>query len=185
MTTKPTGRPVGRPRKPRPPRRPRVGRPAQPFLEDPDRYAIALLDAMLALEMGSARACAMGVAVWQVGSQADPPRVLAGRVVTNWERRRTRKNSTAGTLEGRAVTLRTKQRRSCTEQEGRWRVAMAKAFTLVLRARDPAAVKLAILAHAISIGEGEFAGRVMLPMLDAKFSSPEFPPNFVSTTTCI
>jgi GAF domain-containing protein len=89
MVTKPTGKPVGRPRKPRPPRRACAGRPTLPFRNDPDRYAVALLDAMLALEMGSERACAMGIAALQVGIEAGSRRILNERVVTNWHRKHT------------------------------------------------------------------------------------------------
>ena len=103
MVTKPTGKPVGRPRKPRPPRRARAGRPTLPFRKDPDCYAVALLDAMLALEMGSERACAMGIAALQVGTETGSRRILNGRVVTNWHRKHTRPGSMAATLRGREI----------------------------------------------------------------------------------
>lgn len=184
VVSKPTGRPVGRPRKSRPPRRPRAGRPQQNFRDDPDRYAVALLDAMLALEVGPERACAMGIAAWQVGIEGDPQRVSSdGRVVTNWERWRTRMGALAATLRGKEATLRAKQRRIRSAEERTWRAAMASAFMLVLGARDPEAVKATVLARAQSVGEGEFARWFMLPMLAAKFSSnpsPEFPTNFVA-----
>jgi hypothetical protein len=51
---------------------------------------------------------------------------------------------------------------------------MAYAFMLVIGARDPEAVKPIVLARAGSVSEGPFAQHVMLPMLAAKSSSPEF-----------
>ena len=184
MVTKPTGKPVGRPRKPRPPRRVRAGRPTLPFRNDPDRYAVALLDAMLALEMGTGRACAIGIAAWQVGIEGDAPRVSDdGRIVKNWERERTKRGSLAGTLEGRALTLRSKQRRCRSADESQWRKAIASAFMLALRAPDRGASKRTILERADGVGEREFARRVMVQMLEEKLlptPSPEFPSNFVS-----
>ena len=186
MVSKPTGRPIGRPRKQRSPPPSREQKLAQKFLRDGDRYAVALLDAKLALEMESERACAVSVAVWQVGIEVDPPRVSDdGRIVTNWGRERTQKGAQAATLEGRAVTLRAKQRRTRSAAECIWRTAMASAFMLVLGARcNSEAARSAIVARAESVGEGEFARWFMLPMLAAKFSSnpsPEFPGKTVST----
>ena len=186
MVSKPTGRPVGRPRKARSPPPSREEKLGRKFLSDGDRYAGALLDAMLMLEMGSERACAVGVAVWQVGIEADQQRVSTdGRVVTTWERERTKVGSSSATLEGRAATLRAKQRRIRSAAELIWRRAMMSAFMLVLGARARKAVESAIITRAESVGEGDFARRVMLPMLDAKFPpapSPEFPGEIVSTT---
>ena len=179
MVTKPTGRPVGRPRKPRLPRCARPGRPPQRFLDDPDRYVVALLDAMLALEMGSERACAVAV---------------ADQLLTVLETRRPR--PTTG-QEGLALTLRSKQRRIGNRAtktlhskqrhfasliEANWRRTMGSAFMLALCAADCAAAKQAILQRAEAVGEGEFARTVMWPMVDAKFGAlPEFSGNFVST----
>ena len=185
MVSKPTGRPVGRPRKPKRPRRPQAGRPPQTFRNDPDRYAVALLDAMLALELGSERACALGIAVWQVGIEATPRQIVSDRhVLTSWLRKPTRTGALAATLEGRALTLRSKQRRRCSGEDGAWRTAMASSFMLVLGACNLESVKSTILARAESVGEGEFAECVMLPMWVEKFaqtSAPEFSGNFAST----
>jgi hypothetical protein len=49
---------------------------------------------------------------------------------------------------------------------------MAQAFDMVIRARDrEAAAKLKpiVFQMAAAVGEGEFADRVMLRMMDAKF----------------
>jgi hypothetical protein len=122
-------------------------------------------------------------AAMEVGVEGNPQRFSGdGRVVTNWERELTKRGSTAATLRGREATLRAKQRRTRSADEGAWRAAMASAFMLVLRGRK--AAKSAIVARAESVGEGEYARCVMLPMLDEKFPpnpSPEFPGNIVST----
>jgi hypothetical protein len=156
MASKRTGRPVGRPRKPKPRRRPRAGRPPLNFKDDPDRYAVALDDALLAFEMASERTCAAVLA------QPMPMTTLAGR----------------------AAGLRGKQRRCRSAEEGAWRTVMASCFMLVLGARDQDCVKPVILARAESINEGDFARRVLLLMLAAKFaqtSVPEFSHNLIST----
>jgi hypothetical protein len=179
MVSKPTGRPIGRPRKPRPPRRSRAGRPPQLFPRDPDRYAVALLDALDTLEAGSGRACAAAVTAPLLD------------VLQTYSRR-----PTTG-LEGLALTLRSKQRRignratktlDPTERwvacliEINWRRVMGSAFMLALGAQDRIAAKQAILQRAETVGEGEFARTVMWPMVDAKFDAlPEFSGNFVST----
>lgn len=187
VVSKRTGKPVGRPRKPRSPPLSREQKLAQKFLRDDDRYATALLDAQLALEMGSERACAMAITTMEVGVEGNPQRVSGeGRIITNWELARTIRGAKAGTLEGRASTLRVKQGRVRSVKEGRWRKAMAFAFMLVLGARrDSEALRSAIVARAESVGEVEFARWFMLPMLAAKFPSnpsPEFPGKIVSTS---
>jgi hypothetical protein len=175
MVTKRTGRPPGRPRKARPPRRPKAGRPPQGFRHDPDRYAIGLLDAMLALGKGSRFDCARAVAVWLVGLEADEQHVSAehpGLMVTNWWADHTRPGATAATVKGKAHTLLKKQRRRSGPFERHWREMMAQAFDMVIRARDrEAAAKLKpiVFQMAAAVGEGEFADRVMLRMMDAKF----------------
>jgi len=68
MVTPRTGGLRGRPRKPRSLSRPK-GRPRVPFLRDPDRYRVALLDAMLAVKMGSLRACSTAVVVLDIGNK--------------------------------------------------------------------------------------------------------------------
>jgi hypothetical protein len=185
VVSKPTGRPRGRPRKPRPPRRPKAGRPLLDFRNDPDRYAVALLDAMLALEMGPERWCSGGVAGWMCGIEFFGPFKLKklkkypGHIAASWPRNRRRDN--AGTLDGKATTLRIKQRRCRNIAEAVWRKVMAGAFMLVIGARDQEAIRPIILQRATAVGEGAFAKRVMLPMVGAKISLPEFPTNLIST----
>jgi hypothetical protein len=173
VVTKRTGRPPGRPRKPRPPRRSKPGRPPQDFRHDPDRYAIALLDAMLVLEMGSRFDCARAVAVWLVGWEAAEQRASVehpGFVVTNWRAKPTRPGAAAATVKGKALTLLQKQSRPADFR----REMLAQAFDLVLRARNrEATAKLApiVFQMAAMVGEGEFGARVMVPMMIAKFAT--------------
>ena len=187
MVSKPTGRPIGRPRKPRSTPPSREQKLAQKFLRDGDRYAVALLDAMLALEMGSERACAVGVAVWQVGIEADPPRVSAdGRVVTNWERERTQKGSQAATLGGSSCHVASQ----ATPHPQRRRVHLAHGHGVRLHARAWRRVTRRprgppLLRERNPSARANSPDAFMLPMLAAKFSpnpSPEFPGKIVSTT---
>jgi hypothetical protein len=140
------------------------------FQEDSDRYAVALLDAMLALEMGSERGCAVAVATWLVGVEFYGPHRPSAFAVTGWAINRTEARASAGTLEGKAATLRIKQRRCRSPAEGHWRKVMAEAFMLTIGARDQAAAKAAVLQRAGTIGEAEFALTVLWPMIDARFS---------------
>ena len=69
------------------------------FLEDPDRYWVALMDAFLALANDpefSERNAAIAAASWEVGQEGDAPRPSAdhpGLVVTNWLRNVTRRRA--------------------------------------------------------------------------------------------
>jgi hypothetical protein len=137
---------------------------------------------MLALELGSERACSIAIAAWQVGLQLDSQ--VGGWIA--WAVSPTLKGATAATLPGRADTLRGKQRRTCSGSDAAWRTAVAGAFMLALGAREREAVKRAILWRAETAGEGEFARAVIWPMVDAKFGAdvalPEFPGNFTTTS---
>jgi hypothetical protein len=178
MVSRRTGRPRGRPRKPKPPPQAH-GRPKYKFARDPDRYVVALLDAMLMLEMGSERACAMGIAAQAVGWQGRRPTlsiVHPGLIVTNWRKQTKPGIRKPKTLEGRAAVLREKRRRAPTnpiEPAGRWRQVMGWCFKAVLAAGDAKTTKAAVARWADLIGEGAFARQVLYSMIDAKFSPPE------------
>ena len=103
---------------------------------------------MLALEMGSERACAMGIAAVEVGVEGDPQRVSGdGLVVTNWERWRTRMGAMAATLRRPSLDIASQAAPRPQRGGGTWRTAMASAFMLVLGAhRDSEAVRSAIIA---------------------------------------
>lgn len=181
MVTKPTGRPRGRPPKARPPPstvRRKVGRPPLALVADPDRYAIGLLDGMLALRRGSERDCSLAVVVWFIGVEGNEPKLIERAkgvfVLTNWkadrDRPHTRPGANAATLDGRAATLRRKRRRYRKSVDLGWRSAMGSAFQIVLACPDPVAAKrLAILAASVA-GEEEFAREKLWPMIDARFS---------------
>ena len=186
VVSKPTGRPVGRPRKPRPPKPSREEKLARKFLRDPDRFAVAMLDAMLALELGTERDCALAIAMLLVGVEGDPPRDSGKMLVTNWERSRTVRGSTAATPEGRATTLRGKQDRCRSAVEGAWRSHMASAFMLAIGARDREMVKAAVVQYVMASGEPDpvRAIRFLWQMIDAKPTGnllPEFPAKTVAT----
>jgi len=145
---------------------------------------VALLDALLALGMGSKRACTAAVAAELVGLQGDRPRPSIehpGLIVCSWERKSTRQGARAGTLEGKAATLREKQRCCWTLKERAWRKAMAYAFMLTIDSRRPREVLRSLIVQtAAAVGEGDFASTVMLRML-AERTLPEFLTNLAST----
>ena len=173
MVSKPTGKPVGRPRKPRPPPPSHEQKLARKFLKDPDRYGVALLDAMLALEMGSERACAMGIAAMAGRHRRRATTAVAGAMggsspIGNGSA--PRKGSGPGRWRAGQSTLRVKQGRIRSAEEGRWRTAMAIRFHA--RASAPV-IRRPEVRHRCVRGKwsakASFARRVMLPMFAAKF----------------
>ncbi len=162
MVSKPTGRPRGRPKKAhevaaeRREKR-RIGRPTVHFREDPDRFLVALIDALMLANGWSERRASVEVAKLQVGrpltkSEIDqlwPGARLAapdgwvltaygppissfgganGRLSSN-----TRVGSRSGTIEGRAATLRQKAREWESDIEAkRWRIAMGAAARVAI-----------------------------------------------------
>lgn len=163
MVSRPTGRPRGRPKKAseiaseRREKR-QAGRPTLPFKEDPDRFLVALIDATMILNGWSERRASIEIAALQVGrplteSEIDqlwPGARLAapdgwmlaaygppidsfgganGRLPSN-----TRGGSRAGTIEGRAATLRQKAREWESDISAkRWRVAMSTAIGAAIK----------------------------------------------------
>lgn len=167
MASPRTGRPRGRPRKPKPPARPRGNQPYD-FFRDPDRYAIALLDVLLADGAGSARDLSFAIAAWQVGIEAESPSGAKhpGLVATHWLTKRTIPGARAATLEGRAATLRQKQaRKTIPTAQAEWRTTMASCFNIVFGARDRARAQAAVLERAATVGEQDFAWLVLCPMI--------------------
>lgn len=181
MVTKRTGRPRGRPRKVRPPAR-RVGRPSLNLRADPDRYAIAYLDAMLGLRLASESACAKALAIWQLAKAGNPPKLSVDRrhVITNWrgikdrpgERDDLLPGARAGTIRGRVATFRNKRRHYRSPRDLEYRTRMSAAFRAVSASEiaDTEVAKWVALLAAALVGEEEFARRVLWPMIDARFS---------------
>jgi hypothetical protein len=170
MVTKRTGRPRGRPRKPA---RPRLahGRPKKSLRNDPDRFEIALLDAMLALGLGSERACAAAIVTNLIGVELEAPKLVtkSGRsyVATSW--RGTQPGAQAGTLEGRIATLRGKRRDYQSEADLYWRMAMSAAFNAAIAIPDKAqAERVALHAATMAGEECEYAR--LLQLIAARFS---------------
>jgi hypothetical protein len=173
VVTPRTGRARGRPRKPAKPAKPQrsAGRPTLSFFDDPDRYRVGCLDALLALGIRSESACARALAALDVAIEGGEGKLAPdGRLVTTWERFRTRAGATAATLDGRASTLREKQRRCRSPEEANWRRAMSSCFKVALHPRDRLRAKAGVLTLATVVGEGDFAQRVLWPMIDARFS---------------
>jgi len=166
MVTKRTGNPRGRPPKPMPPRRDR-GRPTKFFSirNDPARFQIAMLDAMLALQWGSERACAAAIVAYLISFEASPPELRAdGYVVTRW---RGTKPGAAATIDGRVATLREKRRTYHSGSDLAWREAMGAAYQAVLMLPNKDQAKHVALAAAQMAGE---KGTHLSELIDARFS---------------
>jgi hypothetical protein len=150
------------------PRKPgaRRGRPPVAWTKDPHRYAVALLDALLAFEMASERQCALLAAAIMLGERVEKISLDAlnrhpGMIGEAYDKAFGSGESTA-TFEGRAATLRQKYRAKCNPATAQWRIAMAGIFMLVIGAKDREKVKREALARAAEIGEEVFVRDVLL-----------------------
>lgn len=146
-----------------------MGRKRLRLIDDPDRYEIAELDALIPQQRGTEHAWAKGTTYLSIGVEGEAGRLSAdGRhVVTNWQRDRTRRGSNAGTIKGRLATLRAKRRRYRSAADIHWRATMSAAFQAVFTLTDRQQAKRVALAAAKIVGEVEFAYRVLWPMIEA------------------
>ena len=133
MATRRTGKPKGRP-------------PVE-WGDDPDRYAVALIAALDALEATSIRQSALLAAVLML----DKP------VGDNGFEKITGPDESAVTEEGRADALRRKYRTAAGDPaSARWIVTMAGIFMLLIGAKDWEKVEHASLRRASVLGEQDF-----------------------------
>jgi hypothetical protein len=158
--------------------RPR-GRPPYDFLHDPERYAIAYIDALVALgvsETDAFKAAAARMIGIPMGCRTVGPRRKRGRglvqggVLVNYDNGST-------TIVGKADTLRRKFKRPMSPEEGMWCVAMGHAFLLALRGKDLHRCASKIEELAKSVGEAAYAQTELLPLLAARFFPPDFMPD--------
>jgi hypothetical protein len=149
--------------------RPR-GRPRYDFLHDPERYAIAYVDALVVLgvsETDAFKAAAAHIVGVPTGCRTVDPRrkrgrgVVQGGVLINYDRKIR--------IEGKAVTLRRKFKQSTAPEDLVWRVTMGRAFLLALRGKDLERCALKIEELAKSVNEAHYAQAELLPLLAAKF----------------
>ena len=196
MVTKPTGRPRGRPRKQIEKTLIRSrGRPRKGFLDDPDRYIIALMDACeLALKKTKREAALIAVAE-SVGNMVLASdydglvapvvaKALPGEITIAWaERSRaarddgaidTREGSRWSNVESRATVIRTKARKWDDDGDAsKWRSHMSAAFAVALghpfgpiSFDNIRAAKHSARWEANEVGEQQIAEKVIVPMID-------------------
>jgi len=151
------------------------GRPPYDFLHDPERYAIAYVDALVALgvsETDAFKAAAAHIVGIPMGYRTVDSRRRRGRGLVegggliNYDRK-TR-------IEGKAVTLRRKFKQSTAPEELVWRVTMGRAFLLALRGKDLYRCASKIEELAKSVGEVAYAQTVLSPLLAAKILHARF-----------
>lgn len=160
------------------------GRPSKSFLEDPERYSIALSDALIALGVPepSAFTLAATLLVGRVESLEVESSGRQGHVVLVRDDSSPEKPTTS--LLGKADTLRGKSKHRprkgvaapLSDEEAMWRTAMAVCFQLALNPKDRLASEVVIRCSAATVGEAEYAERTILPMLSQKFWPPDFSP---------
>jgi hypothetical protein len=154
--------------------RPR-GRPPYDFLNDPERYAIAYVDALVTLgvsETDAFKVAAAHIVGIPRGCRTVGPRRKRGRglvqggVLINYDRK-TR-------IEGKAVTLRRHFKQSTAPKEVVWRMAMGRAFLLALRGKDLQRCPSKIMELAKSVNEAQYAQVVLVPQLAARILHARF-----------
>ena len=119
------------------------GAPKKPFVRDPERFAIAIADALMALGASSNDAFAtvavqmLGkpVAVRTVGPRRKRGRgLIAGGIQITYQRRAV---GGAATFDGKASTLRRKAKAAERDPSAAgWRKAMGRAYVLALAGND-------------------------------------------------
>jgi hypothetical protein len=131
-----------------------MGRKRLRLIDDPDRYEIVLIDALIAHRLDSEHTCIKYLTRLLIGIKG--------------EANGTRHGSNAGTIRGRMATLRAKRRRYRSTADIHWRTIMSAAFQagFTLASRDRQQAKIVALAAAKIVGEAEFAYRVLWPMID-------------------
>jgi len=126
-----------------------------------------MLDAMLALGLGSERACAAAIVTNMIGAEIFGPFGQSQYVVTRWQGTKT--GTRAATIDGRVATLREKRRIYRSEIDLGWRTAMGAAFQAVLAVPDRGqAESIAMLAATMAGEEREHAR--LLQLIAARFS---------------
>lgn len=159
----------------------RRGRPAYDWRTDADRHMVAIGDALHAAGMTEQDATDLAVALFE-GAEIKRPR--AG-FDTTFELRS--EPGASATIKGRASTIRQKMHRAAWGERlaAEWRIIMAKAVMLALRAVDKEACRIQIVDLARTadrlrgvsgdeIGDQSFAVRRLLPIIDGKILLPDF-----------
>lgn len=169
MTKPKPGAKRGRPPKPKGPPKQR-GRKAVAIHRDEDRRAVALTEALLMMGVASSEnAACEAVAPLRIGIEVGAEHAITqdGLIRTSWAKRSGR--GVAATFEGYAATLRGKRSKYSDPTSMQWLQPMARAFVVALTGRG-ANAKNAARALASSVGEREFAERVLFAMIDARES---------------
>ncbi|MHC2104397.1 hypothetical protein [Methylobacterium sp. CM6246] len=168
MVTPKTGRPLGRPRK--------------NFLADPERYAVALSDALQLLGLTEKSSFDL-VAALVVGRETASSVMPDGRVKVQYES--ALPGSPSVTILGKSDTIRGKSKlrtrnkspkKKLSLDEAIWRTNMALAFAASFSAKEFEAGADLISKLTSEIGEAQYAEAILLPMLKAKFDPPAFSP---------
>ncbi len=158
------------------------GRPTKLLTEDPERYAIALSDALQAMGMGEKDSFYLSAAL-MFSEAVDSAEMADGRVRVTYES--ARPGFPSVTISGKSDTIRgkSKLRRKRGQQEvgvrpedAAWRKHMGLAFIVALSTKDFGVGCASIRSLADSVGENAFAEAVLIPMLQQKFQPPDFSP---------
>lgn len=192
MVTKRTGAPRGRPRKhPLPAiKHDRPGRPSVPFLEDPDKYLVALMEAHVMVLGMTDRDAAKITAAIEVGNEIRAPadvvaRCPEGMIVfavgpsgkdrSGGNYINTRAGSRASSVDGRAATIRGKSRdarNSADVAAKKWLASMTFICGLLVQSsrapfppRAHAKIAEKVLAEAFEVGERETVANIILPAI--------------------
>ena len=161
--------------------RPR-GRPSKLLMNDPDRYAVALSDAIYFFGGGEkfSFGCSASLLYAKLVDMKD---LDAGGCETHHESAHPGYPSV--NISGKSDTIRGKSKlrskrgqakKVYSPEETLWRLTMAMAFISALMPKDLEASRLLVRSLAGSVGEIKFAEVFLIPWLEQKFRSPDFSP---------
>jgi len=158
------------------------GRPPKSFRRDPERYAIALSDALQLLGLTEKSSFDL-VAALIVGRETTSNIVADGRLKVQYES--ALPGSPSVTILGKSDTIRGKsklrarkgsERKELSLDDANWRLKMALAFAATFSAKDLKSGADLICQLTSEINESKYAEAVLLPMMKAKFDPPDFSP---------
>ena len=144
------------------------GRPSLSWIDDPDRYAIALAEGLM-LSRGESERVAFDTAVALTsGQECESSKKPRGKRPPDWVKSAFR-IPVMVSISGRSSTLRKKANgKVLTHEEANWRKSMTLAFALVFAGKDFDRCSEKIIELTCAIGEDEYGRNVLLPMLDAR-----------------
>ena len=150
------------------------GAPKITIETDPDRHAISVALAFECAGLPQLRACREAVALCYAREIEPGQKQLArderkGLATRSYEL--LSRPGAPATMDGKAATLRRKLAQDRTPQEALWLKSMAMAFMVAVKGTHCDLNKQQVRGWCSSVGESEWAEKVLIPMIDARQSN--------------